>query len=540
MATTVMDMVQRTKLSAVIIALFYTNTALAGDWQFSPSIVIDETYSDNIELVANNKKSGLVSQTGLHLDSSYNAQHAVFNFASQSTYALYSHNHDIDNDYHALASNFRLQLWPNGIILVGSADIANRSQNSSRNAIADIVSADTVRVETYNGGIEYNNNNSAFIINSAIGYRVTNSEDSIGDREGVVAQITSQNGTGARNIFWQLKHSYQELKNDEREGKLSQSEVKLGLITDYKINPFLRYYDEDNSGDIRQPNRSLESNSVGLGVRWLVTPRLYIDSSYNKPIGDKLDVDGDEQKAYINAALKWQPSIRTRLEASFSERFYGNSYGLDFTHRNRRLTNTVSYVEYIQTLTRNNFIPSTLGFYFCPSDSITLIDECTLENGNIIFPDNPNNPDDQGYFIFPVQEFTLVEDNVFSLNKTFTWNSTLALPRTTVNFNANRQRRDNLETRIEDERSVASINLKRKISGRSSVDLDLSYTETNLQINTESERMDRYRRYQLRFEKSLNSALSFNVAVSYLNRSSDSAVLNYEEGRVTAKVTKGF
>jgi len=540
MATTAMGMAQKTKLSAVCLALICSNFTLAGEWQIDPSIKIDETYTNNVGLAANNKISSLVSQIGLDLESNYEARHAVFNFSSQSAYALYSHNHDLDNDYHTVASDARLLLWPNGIVLFGSINISNQSRNSSRNALADIVSADTSRVETYNGGIEYNIDNSAFIINSAIGYRQTSSEDNIGNREGVVANLNSTNGTGARHVFWELEHSYQELKNDGREGKLSESEVKLGLITGYNLNPFLRYYNEDNSGDLSNPNRSIESNSYGLGIRWLVTPRLYLDTSYNKPIGNKLDIDGDEQKEYLNVAMRWQPSIRTSLEASFSERFFGNSYGLNFTHRNKRLTNTISYVEDVQTLTRNNFVPSVIGNYFCPSDDITSINDCFIDDGSTIFPDNPNDPDDLGYQIFPIQNFILVEDNVFSLNKTLAWNSILALARTTINFNANQQNRENLETRVEDQTSTANLNIKRDISGRSSVSFDVSYTETNLQLDTELERIDRYRRYQLSFEKSLNSALSFDLTVGYLNRSSDNAILNYKESRVSAKITKGF
>ena len=312
------------------------------------------------------------------------------------------------------------------------------------------------------------------------------------------------------------------------------------MITDYKINPFIRYYNEDNSGNITNPNRTIESSSYGLGLRWLISPRLYLDTSYNKPIGNKLDLDGNAQKEYINAEITWQPSSRTRLEASFSERFYGDSYGLNFTHRNRRLINTVSYIEDIQTLTRNNFSANIIGYYFCPSSSISSTEDCILEDGTNIFPDNPSDPDNPGYQIFPIQDFILVEDNVFSLNKTLTWNSTLALARTTITLNVNRQKRDNLETRIKDETSAASLNFKRDISSRSNLSLDLSYTETNLQIDTELERIDRYRRYQIAYQKSLNSALLVNLAISYLDRNSNSSILNYQEGRVSAKITKGF
>jgi len=540
MAITAMDTVQRIKLSTVCLALFCSKFVMAGDWQFEPSLVIDEIYTDNVGITSNNEISSLVSQTGVNIDSVYQAPQAIFNFSSQSRYAFYSHDHDLDNDYHTIASDFRLQLWPNGIILFGGLDVENQSRNSVQNALADIVSADTVQVETYNGGIEYNIENSAFIIESAIGYLQTNSEDNIGNREGVVAAISSTNGTSARHTFWEIEHDYQELKNNGQDGKLSKSEALIGLITSYKVNPFIRYYDEDNSGNLRNSNNSTESNSYGLGVRWLISPRLYLDASYNKPIGKNLDIDGKEQGEYVNAKMKWQPSIRTSIEASFSERSFGDSYGLNISHRNRRLTNTITYIEDIQTLTRNNYVANVVGFYFCPNGNAALIEECTVQDGTIIIPDNPNDPNDNGYQIFPIQEFTLVEDNVFSLNKTLNWNSTLELPRTTITLAANKQMRDNLDTRIEDESSAISVSFKRDISARSNVNLNLSYTETNLLMKTEQERLDRYRRYQLSYEKSIQSSLSLSLSISYLNRSSNSTALNYQEGRIGAKITKGF
>ena len=277
MAITAMGMAHKTKLSAVCIALICSKLAVAGEWQFDPSIIVDETYSDNVGLTTNNEQSSLVTQVGLSIESTYKAQQAEFNFSSESIYALYSHDHDLDSDYQTLSSDLRIQLWPNGIVVYGGVDIANQSRNGSRNALADIVSADTVQVETYSGGLEYNIDNSDFIVNSSIGYRETNSEDNIGNQKGINSRITSTNGTGARHVFWEVEHDYQDLENNNQKGKQSQSEVKIGWITGYGLNPFLRYYDEDNSGDINNSNRSIESNSYGLGVRWLITPRLALN-----------------------------------------------------------------------------------------------------------------------------------------------------------------------------------------------------------------------------------------------------------------------
>ena len=533
MATMAMDMARKTSIRAFCLTLVCSAYSFAGDWQFEPSIKLGETYSDNVNLSTNNEVSSWVSQAGILLDTSYKAQYAELNLSSESTYATYSHDHELDDDYHTLDGDYNIQLWPNGISLVGSASIKNRSRNTSQNYVADIITADTVREVTYNTGLEYNLRNSDFILNSNIGYQTISSADDIGNREGIVAAFNSRSGIGARNAFWDIRHTYQEIKNNGRSGTLIESEVKLGFITDYRVTPFIRYYDEDNSGNVNNGNNSIESSSYGLGIRWLISPRIYLDTSFNKPTGTQLDINNEVQKEYINAELRWQPSTRTTLEARFSERFYGNSYGFRFIHKNKRLTNNITYVETIQTLTRNNFVPVIIGQFWCPRiGAIDSISECILADGTTIIPSD--------YQLNTLSDFELVEDDAFSLNKTLSWSSTLELSRTTLSFNASTNNRENLDTRIKDENRTASFTVKRELSSRSNVNLVLSYISNNLQIDTALERLDQYRRYQLAYEKSLNSMLLFNIEVSYLDRSSNDATLNYEEGRISAKITKGF
>lgn len=152
MAIMAMDTARQSNVCVFCLSLLCSKLAFAGDWQFDPSLKVDETYTDNVALTRGNEQSSIVSQTAILFDSSYKSQHVDFNLASESTYAFYSHDHELDNDYHTLASDIRFQLWPNGLSIIASVNVANQSQNSSRNALADIVSADTVQVETYKIG----------------------------------------------------------------------------------------------------------------------------------------------------------------------------------------------------------------------------------------------------------------------------------------------------------------------------------------------------------------------------------------------------
>jgi uncharacterized protein (PEP-CTERM system associated) len=425
-----------------------------------------------------------------------------------------------------------LKLAPNGLALIGSADVSNQSRNNSRNALADIVSGDTVRIETYTGGLEYKVNNRDFNLDSAIQYRTVMSEDNIGEQEGYAVSFSTENGSFARNIYWEGTSEFADYTNQGRDGKLFKGEIKIGVITNYKITPFLRYYDETNEGDLTSNSSSLESDSYGGGLRWLISPKLLVDISYNTPTGTQLDLDGNEQEDYTAASIRWEPSQRTKLTIDYGKRFYGESYGLDFTHKNKRLTNTITYVEDVRAFTRNNYESVALGAFWCPPGEITDTASCFVNND-----DNINFDD---YQLVNLRDFVLVEDLAMSLNKELKWSSELALSRTTFTLSLSSLARENLDTRIEDENQRASFSIKRKVSGKSNLQLSMEYTDTHQALDQEGERQDRYRRYSREYDKSLNSKLTVTLGLSHLNRSSTTQSFNYEEDRVYLKVSKGF
>jgi uncharacterized protein (PEP-CTERM system associated) len=535
MAIMAMDTVitKKSCLLFIYISLLLSRFALAGEWQFTPGISINETYSDNVTLKANDKINSLVSQTMVNIDSSYVAQHALFNLSSTSTYAFYSHDHDKDKGYIDLASNFAFQLWPNGITLLGGATIENKAQNDSKNALADLVSADTTQLENYNLGVGYDVSNSDFTLNTVIRYQITQAGDNVGEQQGYLSQLNSSNGSSARTLFWDVSGSYQELENDTNNGRIYQSEVKIGLITDYRFNPFVRYYNEGNSGNIRA-NQSIQSNAFGLGLRWLVTDRLLVDVSYNKPEDTTLNLDGKPQNNYINATARWQPSIRSQLETSYSQRFYGDSYGFNFTHSNKRLTNNISYVEAVESFTRNSFESIPQGLFWCPNSNTEIIDikQCFAQSDqNINFDD---------FSLVTFNDFELVEDNQFSLNKTLNWTSTLALAKTTLILALNGNERENLTDQNISLIQNARVDIKRQISGKSFLNLSLSYLDNHLQKNTDNKRRDRYRQYQLAYQRNINNSLTSEVNLSYIYRSSDQQSFNYQEGRFNISLSKDF
>ncbi|QOL26489.1 TIGR03016 family PEP-CTERM system-associated outer membrane protein [Thalassotalea sp. LPB0316] len=510
--------------------LVTSSSVFAGDWQVTPQVFIEENFTDNVSLVSNQEESSLVSQFGLNFDVNYLSQNSEFNFKSSNIYAMYSHDSDLNDDFLTLDTSGRFLLWPNGIALTASATVENQSRNRARNALADLVSGDTVQVENYSAGVEYRVDNSDFLVDFNTNYNLRATEDGIGERDGYSAQLLSYNGKAARNVFWHTNIGYSDIKNNDQDATQEKIELRLGWITPYKFNPFIRYYYEDNSGNIAG-NNTYESNAYGVGFRWLAQPRLFVDVSYNKPEDDQFDIDGNEQKEYVNAEVNWQPTSRTQLVASYGERFFGKSYSLNIKHRNKRLTNDIKYSEEIESFTRNNYELLPQGAYWCPLEFVD-ITECYVQAGDDF------NFDD--YRLITLNDYEIIEDNSFTLNKVASWNSTLALARTTFTMTLNHRDKENLETRVSDRYATAGLLMSRKISGYSTLDLNVEYTEDNYNIDTDTERLDRYRRYTASYNRKLNRTLNAKLGLTHINRQSSEDSFNYEESRIYISVVKDF
>jgi len=528
MAIMDMGMAQNRKKIVLASLLLVPSLVFANEWDFEPSIKLNETYSDNINYTSQNRDSTFVTQAILGLKSSYDAQQLAYDIEATSSYATYTHNHEIDTNYLTLNGTIGFQLWPNGIMLIGSAIIDNKPRNSTVNQYSDIISGDTIQNEQYSTGFAYQVDNSQYTIDSNIIYNTVRTEDNIGEQEGYSATLNSTNGINSNYVFWDINNTYRERENNNRTGRSYQSEIKVGYITPYKFNPFIRYYDEDNSGTLNN-SQSAESNSYGIGVRWRATPRFMIDLSYNKPISDSLQNDDEQQGNYYDVNLNWNPTSRTKFNAGVSQRFYGDSFNFNLEHRNKRLTNTISYAESVQTFTREN-VSVNQTLFWCPIGGSLSINDCFAA-------DTPNI--DQSLFVLrPVLAFEIIEDDVFSLNQKLSWLSVLKLSRTTFTLNLARNNRENLSTNIESLSQNANFRISRKISGYSNLDFSIAYTETQNFIDQPQATTSQYRYYKINYNRKFNKTLSIDIGLSHLNRGSNPAIFVYKENRINFEISK--
>ncbi len=530
----IMDMVMAEKISKLQLRACYlaissfilSNSALAGEWRFDPNLGLTETYTNNIELTQLDKQSSLVSQFIIGADANFTSKKLQFSFAGTETLAGYSHDSELNDDYQTLQANASYSLWQDKLQVIGSSSITNISKNEAGNSLGDLVTADTVQQRNHSSGLQYNSANSDYSLSSSLIYNIVDTEDDIGESEGFSASINSENGNAARYVFWQVDGSFSNRKNDGFTSENYKFETKLGAITPYKINPFIRLYNERVTGTLAGSNPDAIP-SWGPGLRYQAAKHFIIDLSYNY-------VEDDTQASddYIAADIDWQLSARTSLKAGYSKRFFGDSYELDFTHKSRRLTNTLSYHETIEVFDRNNY-QQVDGNVWCPNNAAN-INDC-LPLGEI--PNDTNN-----YTNLPVSSLELVEDNEFSLNKRLAWQSQLALARTTFTIDLSNRERESLSTGIVDDYLDARFSITRRMSSRSDVTVYANYSKNVFDKDKPDgpRQEDIYKTLSATYNKSLASSLKTFFTLQYIDRQSNFERYTYNEARASLNLTKDF
>ena len=151
-------------------------------------------------------------------------------------------------------------------------------------------------------------------------------------------------------------------------------------------------------------------------------------------------------------------------------------------------------------------------------------------------------PVEGDYELRRLSQLEPIQSNEFSLNKQFSWRSTLTLPRTSFILNANASRREKLETDVIDDTLTASLTITRKISGKSNLTLLAQFDYLIFDKNNPEgiRQEDYYRTVSATYTKDLASSLSTDFTVQHVNRDSTVELYSYDEVRAIINVKKEF
>ncbi|WDE12238.1 TIGR03016 family PEP-CTERM system-associated outer membrane protein [Thalassomonas haliotis] len=527
MATTV---ISRKLFPLAGIAMAVAASVQAGELTIEPSLLFTGTASDNIDLHAAGEVDSYISQIKPAINIDYFSRRTKLEFEASNNFINYSHDSDDNDDYDNYSLDTTFSLWENGPKLFARAGKSQVQQSISVNAIADLLTANAISSKQGDAGISYALARSNIVMHSELYYQTRTSDNAIGDREGVVASFRAENGSAAKWLFWSSNASFQDLtsKNNNNDTKFYSVDAKLGLINDYRFMPFVRIYEEDNQGNFENsPSQgNLNSSSWGPGVRWQISDHLWLDLAYNYVENQ------EENKDHLSGDITWRPSPRTSLQAQYSKRFFGNSYGLNFIHQNKRLVNSISYAETVQSFDRFNYVEVELGSFYCPAGGDFTLDQCLVDPGS----------DLSNYVLVPLTRLEPVEADEISLQKDLEWRSALTLPRTTFTLTLTGNIRENLTTKVIDDRYTGNFIIDRKLNARSNLSYEFNFIKNHFDSDdiVSSGQLDHYRVHKIKYERSLNQSLNGDISLRHVDRASSGAGLSYQESRLEFTIKKVF
>ncbi|WP_375750122.1 TIGR03016 family PEP-CTERM system-associated outer membrane protein [Vibrio sp. HN007] len=485
-------MVLRVKSRSVFLSSFYVLAsfpAFSAELELTPFALSEFTYTDNVDLVAENKESSEIATLAAGLEVKSEGNDGNLSLDYQIRKLFYSHD-SVDNaTYNELSFTADKGLFSQTQFRAdANASIDNIARSIRDNANNDIVTSDTIETKNFGVGLSYQSNPRGVVdLSARIDSDVTLNEDNIGDNNEYSAELSFDNGKAIKKIFWTTDYSYTTNigRSDNSRTQIHELEHKFGLQQMKGVSPFIGFNLEDYIG---QSNiDSADTTTLGPGVRYYWHRRSFIELAY------EFDLKGDGED-FWSGEIYLIPTPRTALSFEYTKRFYGDAYDFSFRHKNKRLTNSITYVEEISGYNRR-----------------------TLVDGN------------------RVEELTV--------NKTLTWESSLELRRNTFTLELRGREQEaisDLSQNADTDSYGSTFSVEHNLTRKATLSSSFKYDYYKFGREGQSATKDHYRIWDLGLEVEPIEELSVDITLAHSNRTSTNLSSEYKENRVNLSLRKDF
>ena len=438
---------------ALSVSYLATNPAYSGEWQFIPRIEVAESYDDNIRLAEEGKEqSDYVTEVspGFSFNGKGKRASLALDYRMQNIY--YQKNSDSDDTYHNFSMNSNVEFIREKLFLDASATYTQREVNDDSASSFDNASITDNRsdVVTYTVRPYYIQtfSQSAVMRIEHTYQEIDNKNDELSNADTITntSVFNLRSGPSFDTFRWQITHREQ--------------------VTDYEDNP-----------DIEHRDSKLDTQYHLGKTFYLIAIYGYEKFNYDVAPG-KHKPEGE----YWEAGIGWIPSLRTSLEMTGGEHYYGNTKRFNFSHRTRLTTWSARYSETVSTTSRLNAETDAVRVY---------------------------NPDTADFDVYERENFSNVA--AVTLNKIFEASVSKKTGKSDYSARYSNIKSENLDIVGNQENSSLSLNWRWKFASRTRMDLASIQTKTEVQpaqIETTSKRNEI--KFTLDHSRKASSFLSYS------------------------------
>lgn len=316
-------LVMRVSVRCVIAALSFMSAGVqAVEWNVSPRLDLGETYTDNVMLApSGSAKSDWITQVtpGISIEGTGSRLRLRADYALQNL--VYANESSRNNFYHQLNASANATLVENTLFLDARGNIQQQAtsllapiSNNNLNP-GNVTDVSSYSVSPY---LLHKFGSTAVselrFTHDAVNTQVGGLSDSSANK----VDLKLNSGPSFYDLGWGLSYTHEKVDYDLRAD--TDSKVFTGTAS-YRIFPKLRViatvgYEKDN----------------------------YLYSGVDQPKG-----------SFWSAGFNWVPSIRTNVNASVGERYFGKTATLELNHRTAHTTWLANYTQDITSM-RNDVL----------------------------------------------------------------------------------------------------------------------------------------------------------------------------------------
>ena len=336
-------------ISVALLALL-AGPAWAAKWDVVPTLSIGETYTDNLSLTPDAlKQSDWVTQVTPGISIAATGARLKFNASYTPQITYYAQGQQGNQIYQQLTATGNAELAEKRLFVDASANVSQQNV-------------------------------------SLQGPLTTSNVNTTGNRATVGTYFVSpylRRDFGA-DVQAEARYAYS-VVNSNHPSALSNSvgdlvNLRLGSGPAYKLLAWNLDYFRGNVGYDSQPDTSAEV--ILASARRLITPTVGLLAQVGYENYETAVVGPAIGGRRWSTGFDWAPSPRTHLAATVGERFFGNAYFLDFSHRTRLTTWCAGYVQRVSSARAEFLVPGAGGTagYLNQSTSSKFFDPVPCEN----------------------------------------------------------------------------------------------------------------------------------------------------------------
>ena len=327
---------------SLLTGLLTSVPVFAADWLITPSVNVNETYSDNMFLAPSNQTaSGIISTVtpGISIAGKSDRLKLNLNYALEDM--TYSANGLQNLLYNQLYSNANLELIKHTLFVDASASIMQQpltpfgpvSANSA-NLSGNVVNVNTVSISPYLVH-QFDTFSTAIArfthINSTYSYGGTASPGTTNYANIYGAPGAFTTNTDAEDL---------QLNSGTAFDRLS-----WGLDYNNSVNTYSGF-----------PTTTI--SLLTTNWNYLLTPQFQLTSQIGYENDNYVYFGPRPQGIFWDAGFSWALSPRTKLDITAGKRFYGSTYSFDFSHYTRMTVWNASYIQAVVSSAMQESVPT--------------------------------------------------------------------------------------------------------------------------------------------------------------------------------------